>query len=179
VDDPPTDCAIVRYRAFRPLRSILVPVAGGPNSRRAVQVAVSMGRQAEEGPVLLTLLHIMPPGAGPSGQARSEQVFRQILSGIDYEPLESQVIEGTDVAQSILDFASQKVSDGCYDLIVLGATNEPLFKNLLVGSIIEKVAREAEVTVIMVKRRSSPLHSILRQTVLQPSTNGDGRADHK
>jgi APA family basic amino acid/polyamine antiporter len=93
VDDPPTDCAIVRYRAFRPLRSILVPVAGGPNSRRAVQVAVSMGRQAEEGPVLLTLLHIMPPGAGPSGQARSEQVFRQILSGIDYEPLESQVIE--------------------------------------------------------------------------------------
>jgi CIC family chloride channel protein len=171
VDDPPTDCAIVRYRAFRPLHSVLVPVAGGPNSRRAVQVAVSMGRQAEEGPALLTLLHIMPPGAGPSGRARSEQMFREALSGIDYEPLERKVIEGDDVAQSILDFASQKVCEGCYDLIVLGATNEPLFKNLLVGGIIEKVAREADVTVIMVKRRSSPLHSILRQTVLQPSTN--------
>ena len=176
VDDPPVDCALVRYRAFRPLRSILVPVSGGPNSRRAVQLAISMARSGENGPVKITLLNVMPPGAGPSGQARAEQVFRQVLSGIDYELLESQVIEGVDVAQAILDFASQEQYEGCYDLIVIGATNEPLFRNLLVGNIIEKVAREAEVTVIVVKRRSSPLHSILRQTVLEPSTNSAAKS---
>ena len=61
-----------------------------------------------------------------------------------------------------------------YDLIVIGATNEPLFRNLMVGNLVRKVAEEAEVTVVVVKRRSSPLHSFLRQTVLEPSTNGAG-----
>ncbi|HSO28013.1 MAG TPA: universal stress protein [Anaerolineales bacterium] len=56
-------------------------------------------------------------------------------------------------------------------MIVIGATNEPLFRNLLIGNVSERVAKEAEVTVIVVKRRSTPLHSLLRQTVLEPSTN--------
>jgi amino acid transporter/nucleotide-binding universal stress UspA family protein len=172
VDDPPVDIAVVRYRAFRPLRSILVPVSGGPNSRRALQLAVSMARQEVGGPVRVTLLNVMPPGAGSRGVARAEQVFREVRAGIDYQLIEHDVIEGADVAQSILDFANDARCEECYDLIVAGATNERLFKNLLVGNVIEKVAREAEVTVIVVKRRSSSLHSFLRQTVLEPSTNG-------
>jgi hypothetical protein len=38
------------------------------------------------------------------------------------------------------------------------------------GNISEQVAERAKVTVVMVKRRSSPLHSFLRRTVLEPST---------
>ena len=53
-----------------------------------------------------------------------------------------------------------------YDLIVIGATEEPLFKNLLTGSIAAQVTKQAKVSVIIAKRRSSPLHSFLRQTVL-------------
>jgi amino acid transporter/nucleotide-binding universal stress UspA family protein len=171
VDDPPVDIAVVRYRAFRPLRSILVPVSGGPNSRRALQLAVSMARQEVNGPVKVTLLNVMPPGAGEPGMARAEQVFREVRIGIDYPLIEQVVIEGSDVAQSILNYADSTICEDCYDLIVAGATNEPLFKNLLIGNVVEKIAREADVTVILVKRRSSSLHSFLRQTVLEPSTN--------
>ena len=39
------------------------------------------------------------------------------------------------------------------------------------GTTTAGVARDAEVTVIVVKKRSGPLHSFLRQTVLEPSTN--------
>jgi basic amino acid/polyamine antiporter, APA family len=172
VDDPSTDCAIVRYRAFRPLKTVLVPVAGGPNSRRATQLAVSMARSGDAGDVKVTLLHVIPPGAGQRGRALAEAIFRDSLMGIDYDHIEKRVIEGTDIASTILRTAKNESSDQWYDLIVIGATREPLFKNLLVGNMIEKVAREAEVTVIVVKRRSSRLHSILRQTVLEPSTNG-------
>jgi nucleotide-binding universal stress UspA family protein/uncharacterized membrane protein len=173
VDDPPADIAIVRYRVFRELRSILVPVGGGPNSRRALQLAISMARQEVDEPVRITLLNVMPPGAGRSGEARAQQAFRQSLEGIEYPHIDEAVIEGTDIARSILDFASDESCQGCYDLIVAGSTDEPLFRNLLVGNVMETVAREAEVTVIMVKRRSSPLHTFLRQTVLEPSTNKD------
>ena len=39
----------------------------------------------------------------------------------------------------------------------------------MVGTLAERVARDAKVTVMMVKRRSSPLHSFVRQTILEPT----------
>ena len=169
VDDPPTDTAIVRYRAYRPLHSILVPVGGGPNSRRAVKLAVSMARQEPQGPARVILLHIIPRGAGANSRVRASQVIKDARNGTNYEFLEEQIVEGSEVAEAILTFAKGETPEQACDLIVIGATNEPLFKNLLVGNYIEMVAKEAEVTVIVVKRRSTRLHSFLRQTVLEPS----------
>ncbi len=96
------------------------------------------------------------------------------MVGSDYEPIERRVIESVDVSETILEYAKSGDADMCCDLIVIGATNEPLFRNLMVGNLVRKVAEDAEVTVLVVKRRSSPLHSFLRQTVLEPSTNGAG-----
>ena len=55
------------------------------------------------------------------------------------------------------------------DLIVMGATEEPLFRNLLIGRLPERIARQADVTVVMVKRRSGALKSWVRQTILEPT----------
>jgi amino acid transporter/nucleotide-binding universal stress UspA family protein len=165
VDNPPTDVAVVRYRARRPLRSILVPVAGGPNGRRSVKMAVSMARAGENGPVKVTLVHVVPVGARSADQVRAEQVFKYVTEGIYHEHMEKRIVEGTNVVETVL-----AQTEG-YDLIIVGATAEPLFKNLLLGSISEQIANRAAVTVIIVKGRSSPFHSFLRQTVLEPSTH--------
>ena len=60
----------------------------------------------------------------------------------------------------------------------MGASEEPLFENILVGNMPEQVARRAEVTVIMVKRRSSAVHEFLRQTVLEPTTGASVKRDN-
>lgn len=164
VDDPPTDIAVVRYRARRPIRSVLVPVAGGPNSRRAVKMATFMAMAGEDGPARVTLLHIVPIGARNGALVRAQQVIDYTLEGINYEHIEPRIVEGLNVVDTVL-----RESEG-YDLIVLGATNEPLFQNLLLGNIAEQIAKRADITVIMVKRRSTQLHSFLRQTVLEPTT---------
>jgi amino acid transporter/nucleotide-binding universal stress UspA family protein len=166
VDDPPTDIAVVRYRAYRPLRSILVPVAGGPNSRRSVKMAVNMARVCEDYPVQVVLLNVLPVGARSADRVRAEQSLEYALEGISYEHIEKRIVEGTNVVDTVLAQAEG------HDLIIVGATAEPLFRNLLIGDIPSQIARRASVTVIMVKRRSSPLHSFLRQTVLEPTTNG-------
>ncbi len=166
VDNPPTDIAIVRYRDYRPLRSILVPVSDGPNSRRAVRMAVSMARASQNGPVRVILLHVVPVGAQGAAIVRAEQCLDYVQEGLDYEAIETRLVEGSDVVDTVLEEA--QTHD--HDLIVIGATEEPLFKNLLMGSISGQIARRAPVTVVMVKRRSSPFHSFLRQTVLEPST---------
>lgn len=163
VDNPPADIAVVRYREYRPLRSILVPVAGGPNSRRAARMAASMAAQSRDGPVKVTALYVIPEGAGERDRVRAMRVLRQSVEDIPYT-FDLKLAEGNDVVETIL-----REAEG-YDLIVIGATNEPLFKNLLIGNIPEQVARRAKVTTIMVKRRHGPIKSLLRETVLPPST---------
>jgi len=172
IGDPPTDIAFVRYREYRPVRNILVPVGGGINSRRAIKLAVSMARQSEEGPATVWLLHVMPPGLGPAGDARTEQNLRQLTEDIDYPHLGKIIVKSSKPLEAMLQTARGTDEHPASDLIVIGATNEPLFKRLLLGNIPEKLAREAKVTTIVVKRRNSPLHSFLRQTVLEP-TNGN------
>ena len=93
-------------------------------------------------------------------------VSGQAIESNPYQPLERLVVEADNILNAILDTAKD------YDLIVVGATEEPLLKNLLVGNLATRIAKEAEVTVVMVKRRSGPLKSLLRQTVLEPSTSG-------
>ena len=166
VDNPPADIAIVRYREYRPLHSILVPVSDGPNSRRAVRMAVSMARASKNGPIKVTLLHAVPVGARSADTVRAEQTINYVTEGIERDLIETRMVEGTDVVNTVL--AESRA--GNHDLIVVGATEEPLFRNLLMGSVSGQIAERAPVTVVMVKRRSSPLHSFLRQTVLEPST---------
>ena len=170
VDNPPADIAVVRYRQQRPLRRVLVPVAGGPNSRRAVKMAISMAR-TEVPAAQVILLHVVPFGARNGSLVRAEQAFAESLDGLDRAGIERRVVEGADVVETMLAAAAGDDDTPASDLIVVGATKEPLLSNLLVGSIPEQIARRADVTVIMVKRRSSPLHSFLRQTVLAPSTS--------
>jgi amino acid transporter len=171
VDDPPCDIAVVRYREHRPVHSIFVPVAGGPNSRRVVRTAVNMASLGEEGPALVNLMHIVPIGAGTREHIRTNQIFDYALEGIDYPHITRNIVEGTSVLDTIMENA-----ENCEcDLIVIGATDEPLFRNLLFGSIADQVANRAKVTVIVVKRRQSAFHSFLRQTVLEPSSNRNNK----
>ncbi len=163
VDNPPADIAVVRYRKYRPLRSILVPIAGGPNSRRAARMAATMAAVEGEGAVRVVGLQIVPPGSGEAGRARAAKTMAHAVDGIDHE-FEFEIVEGDDVAAAIL------LAARGHDMIVIGATDEPLFRNLLLGNIPEEVARRAEVTTIMVKRRSGPVKSLLRTTVLSPTT---------
>jgi amino acid transporter/nucleotide-binding universal stress UspA family protein len=162
VDDPPADVVVVRYRKQRPLRSLLVPVGGGPNSRRAAKIAVAMAR-AEATPAKVVVAHVVPIGAREEHRIRGQQAIDYTLEGIDYPNIKTELLEGGNIADPILE-ASRN-----YDLVVIGATEEPLFKNFLVGPLPERIARRAKVTVMMVKRRSSPLHSFVRQALLEPT----------
>ena len=171
VDDPPCDIAVVRYKDSKPVKSILVPIAGGLNSRLAVQTAIQVGLSSAEGPARVTLLQVIPKGARTSDRVRAEQIIKDSSQGFDYPNLSTEIVEGENVVNSILSTAQGDGQDSSYDLIVIGATQEPLFKNLLVGDVVSQVTKKASMGVIMVKARSSRLHSFLRQTVL-PASNG-------
>jgi nucleotide-binding universal stress UspA family protein len=173
VDNPPTDVAVVRYHEGRPLdkiNSILVAIAGGPNSRRSIEMAVTLAIQARDTEPRVILFSVVPCSTSESARVRMHKDFERLAEEFSYYPhLERKNVEiptGTneDIARCILQEAEN------HDLIVIGAKKEGLFENILIGGISEMVADQARVPVIMVKRRSGLVHNWLRQTVLEPTT---------
>lgn len=162
IANPPTDMAVVRFREMRPFKRILVPVAGGPNGRLALNTAISLARSTPE-PSQIVLLHITLPNIDETtAKARAGNAFRRAYEGNRYESIEQLRVTANSPLDGILSAAVES------DLIVIGASKEPLFRNLLMGNVAQQVAEQAEVPVIIVKRRSSAVAAVLRETILTP-----------
>jgi nucleotide-binding universal stress UspA family protein len=160
-ENPPCDLAVVRFRKRQEPRRILVPTAGGANTRLAIGLAIDQARRfrartGQESKV--TLLHVcVPPACGPESQARGYELLRNLSSAYK-ERLGVRVLVADDVVEGIVREAAN------HDLVVVGATEEGLFDQVLFGTIPERIALQAPVTVMMVKRYRGPVRSWLRRT---------------
>lgn len=162
VSNPPADVAILRSRPYHKLRRIVVPVAGGPNSNLAVNTAVSLARNLEE-PAEVVMVHVVVNGLSPADvEARAKNTFRSASVGIAYSGLTQEVVPAQNPVEGILKAGKDA------DMIVIGATREKPFRNLLLGNVSQQVAEQAHCPVMLVKRRSTILESVLRETVLPP-----------
>jgi APA family basic amino acid/polyamine antiporter len=124
-----------------------------------------MARREPGEPVRVHLAHVVPLNPTESQCVRARQVLAYVLEGNPYEHIETELIEGQNVIDTILEAAEK------HELIVMGATKEPLFRTLLLGTIPQQIAQRAPTTVIMVKRQSGLLRSVLKQTVMPPNAN--------
>jgi CIC family chloride channel protein len=168
VANPPSDVAILRHRDYGELRSILVPVAGGPNGRLAVSLAIALARNTRNALTKVTLINVAVGGIDPSvTEARAKNAFRRASEGLEYHSIETRIVSATDPLDGILNAARD------FDMVVLGATQARFFRNVLIDNVAEQVANQAECPVIIVKRRSTMIESVLRQTVL--NTYGSAR----
>jgi nucleotide-binding universal stress UspA family protein len=159
-ENPPCDLAVVRFRKRREPRRILVPTAGGGNAPSVISLAIDQARRFEartgESPVV-TLMYVCAPDlCSPEGQARAYELLRNLASGYDYR-LEVNVALAEDIVEGIVAESAR------HDLVVIGATNERLFEQVMFGTVPERVALRAPVTVMMVKRYRGPVRSWIRR----------------
>jgi nucleotide-binding universal stress UspA family protein len=161
VENPPADIAIVRLRPYTLLNKIVVPIAGGPNSRLAATVAMSIARNTDE-ETEVVLLHVVVSGVDPvQAEARARSAFRRATQGLDY-PFTEEILLADSPYDGIIKAAESS------DMVVIGATKEPRFRNLLMGNVAQRVADGTSCPVIIVKRRSTIIEAMLRDTVLTP-----------
>jgi nucleotide-binding universal stress UspA family protein len=166
VENPPANIAIFRHRPYEALHRIVVPIAGGPNGRLAVNLALAMARNTPE-ETEVVLLNVIAAGTSRrQGEARAKNAFRSATHGLDY-PFTEKLVEAETPVVGILEAAKE-----C-DLMVIGATKEPRFRNLLMGNVAQQVAESAECPVIIAKRQSSIVDAMLRETVLEPIRRSD------
>jgi amino acid transporter/nucleotide-binding universal stress UspA family protein len=155
--NPPVDLAVVRLvRSGLPKR-FLVPVVRNRNSRMALEVALTQAEFANtqlDEEVEIVALHLVPPEM----DAKATEIRRnKLIDELELEdlPITLEIIPSKDVVNDILTYSEK------FDEIVIGAPEERLLEQGLFGSVPQKVAEEAVVNVIMVKRHKLIKHGIL------------------
>ncbi len=120
---------------------ILVPIAGGPNSGLALQVAARLCESSE--PDLITVLHV-DTGRGAFSPRRFVDNLCE-KHGIARNRFKIKVIYDKDPASTILNMSED------HDLVVLGTTQKAIFAPFSHESLPEEIARRCSRPVAMVK----------------------------
>lgn len=144
VANPPCDLALVKEGNREGIRSVMVPVRGGPQARLALQMAEAIARQHD---ATLALVHITSPRWDEYRRAMEDRFFQAIKSGARYERTEFVGI-GAESIESALLAESKR-----HDVVVLGATGRDARSSYLMGPIPQSVAMGTDATVIAVKTR--------------------------
>ena len=140
---PPCNVALVRGPLPDQIEQVLVPMRGGLHAELALRVGLSTQ------PHDLVALHLTPQNA-----VESDVPFRGLAQTLKNLPeVKMRSATTTDPAQTILEQAQQ------VDLIVMGATAQPLRNQASLGEVTDRVLKEAPAAVIAVKTRRAVPHS--------------------
>jgi glucosyl-3-phosphoglycerate synthase len=149
VRESPCDIAVVKQRGVEQVRSILVPVRGGPHAELAMRLARDLGKRFR---AQVVVLHVVPKGIGDRAFRREQEALdafaREHGGGRKVKGL---LREATSVRTAILQEAA------LHDLVVMGASAHPSNASpdgrFLFGMVADAVASKAKPTVIVVKTK--------------------------
>jgi len=139
-------------------RRILVPVAGGPNARLSLELAITQADAIEQHtgkrPEVTALNLITENGDETIRDQRRSELLRELE--MERWSVELSIVPAEDVVQGILREAAG------FDQIVIGAPEEGVLEQTLFGSIPQRVAEKASTTVVMVKHHHPVKYGLKR-----------------
>jgi nucleotide-binding universal stress UspA family protein len=149
VRESPCDIAVVKQRGVEQVRSILVPVRGGPHAELAMRLARDLGKRFG---AQVNVLHIVPKGIGQRAYQREEEALDRFVGEHGGTRRVHGILrEATSVRTAIVKEAAE------HDLVVMGASAQPSNAapdgRFLFGSVADMVASKAKPTVIVVKTK--------------------------
>jgi uncharacterized hydrophobic protein (TIGR00271 family) len=154
VQTAPCDVAVVRIADDRrglaePLAGIgqiLVPAAGGPNARLALDLALTLSPEAQ-----ITALNVAREVTGQAGLSWGQERLAEILAPWADEPrVQGKVVQAPSIVKGILAEAAKG-----YDLVMIGASHESYLDRMLFGNIPQTVAARSPAPAVVVRRRSA------------------------
>jgi len=134
---PPCNVALVRGKLPTKPKQVLVPVRGGPHAELALRVGLGLHPEA------VTALHLRHPDDPKAG---SDAPFKGLERVLKQMPdVRKQFVVTEDAAQLILENAQKA------DVIILGATSQPVTSSASLGPFADRILREALGVVVAVK----------------------------
>ncbi len=140
---------VLKYKGLKKIDRILVPYRGSEHAYLGAEIAFRLA--AEKGQQV-TVLRVIKPGA--DAEKDKESAYKELKPVIDEDVnYEIKAVEADSVADGIVNI-TRSVD---YDLVIIGASKEWRFKNLLFGSIPDLVAEEAGCSVLMVRQHGTEI----------------------
>jgi len=163
---PPCDLAVVRFRERKPPEKILVATKGGVHAPLALELAsrqaeiyhLNTGRESQ-----ITVLTVL----GADASEKEIQSTRGRLERLaqDFQgDFQSKVILGEDEFNAIMQESNAS------DLVIVHAPTSGLLEQRLFGSIPQRLARDCQQTVIMVKSHNTVGSWLLRWLGIRKET---------
>jgi len=132
---------------FEDPASILLPIAGGPHSGLAADVATSIATGSD---AWIDILHVISEGTSDHQRDTAEELVDDIYRRIDRPDTTTRwVLETSDITTSIID------QSRCYDLTVIGAPTKGRLRKFMFGSTSQSVRKNAG-SVVLSARSNSP-----------------------
>jgi nucleotide-binding universal stress UspA family protein len=157
VRQTPCDLITVKLMGDRPLQRILITTAAGPHAALAAEY---VGIYDQSQGLEVTCCYVVDPAAGERERESARQWMHKTLRLTNLEGrVEMRLLEGKRIATTLVKAAAD------YDLVVLGASREGVFSNVLFGEIPEKVARYAHTPVMIVQRYEGPVKSLVKRVM--------------
>ena len=138
-----TDIMLVKYGRDRIVpRRILLPTAGGAHARKAQTYATDLVGAGGQ----LTLCAVLKRDAPQSlVEEQSERLVEERDEMDGGDSVRTTVVKGDSVAEGVIEAGRD------YDAIMVGSATQSFSSQLLFGTIPERIAQEADSTVIVVK----------------------------
>jgi nucleotide-binding universal stress UspA family protein len=137
IERTPCDVVVLKDCGEKKFRRVLVPLAGGPNSALALEIASILVEGDDSEIVAFTVGDRLDVDAFVDATAPRMIVPR--------ERVKTKSAHGADVVRTIIE------ESGGYDLVVIGATQQPMLKMFSHEPIPEAVARGLSNPLVMVK----------------------------
>jgi nucleotide-binding universal stress UspA family protein len=150
------DILVERMDKTPNIETILLPVAGGPNTKLAATTAGSLARAHDAD---LHVITIRSPTNSSREHTQAESMLQQVISNFTQVPtITQEVIEDESVTEAIVDQSED------FDLMILGAASNTLLRRSLIGSMPEQIGRESSCPIIIAKRYQN-IRSLTARTV--------------
>ncbi len=155
IRNAPCDLALLKVASEETPKRCLFPTAGGAHALLAAELLNVLGPAFG---MSVTACQVVDPAAGPEERAEAHHWIDKTLQriGPDVE-VDRLLIESESIAGGIA-LASKD-----FDLVVLGAAREPIFRQVLFGEIPEKVARYSPASVLVVKQYEGHVRSMFKR----------------
>jgi nucleotide-binding universal stress UspA family protein len=144
IEQAPCDIVVVKSGEKEPekeIHRILFPSKGkSPHGKLAVDIVCRIARTFDAN---VTLLHVMQEG---NDEPEAKDMMESMAGLMPDVKLSIKILKADDFVQSIVDESER------HDLVVIGATTENMFQQLLFGSAPQRIAERCSRTVLMVKK---------------------------
>ncbi len=137
---PPCDLAIVHPHKMEALKHVLVAVNETANSHLAVRLACRLARAAGAN---LTLLHVVKSQS--ELESTADTFWEPFLKETGSIKVQKRLEAGRSITSTLLKVQHET------DIIFLGATQRPLWKNVILGNIPRRIARESGHSCVIVQ----------------------------